>query len=283
MTDPRDTQIEKLEEEIRDISRDRRDNQGGSNNTIWILLAVLGIGGVGYLVYTLINKKEPIYDNNGNIVNSTPEQEAIIQEQLRAGKLSIGRDANGKIIIQSNTPISLGQGLTIPAGVNVKKITSIIDDFVHLFKKKKATTTQIAPITTVGAVATAVNAGTIQSPYTPPTQPNNTGTGASSIPMTFTAAVTPFAPSPLLVTAGLAPAMISLPAMVVFPVKTGSPIAEVRYVQDILVKKFWYNLVVDGLYGAKTIAAVKDLQSKNKIAVDGLVGKNTFSVLVYKK
>ena len=40
-----------------------------------------------------------------------------------------------------------------------------------------------------------------------------------------------------------------------------------------------YNLAVDGQFGPKTQAAVKDYQKKNNLAVDGIVGKNTWGTL----
>lgn len=40
-----------------------------------------------------------------------------------------------------------------------------------------------------------------------------------------------------------------------------------------------YNLEVDGIFGAKTQEAVRDYQSKNGLAVDGIVGVNTWGAL----
>lgn len=40
-----------------------------------------------------------------------------------------------------------------------------------------------------------------------------------------------------------------------------------------------YNLSVDGKFGSKTQAAVKDYQKKNGLSVDGIVGKNTWGKL----
>lgn len=52
-------------------------------------------------------------------------------------------------------------------------------------------------------------------------------------------------------------------------------------IKDIqrLLNKFNYNLIVDGIVGDKTIAAIKDFQSKNNLVVDGIVGINTFTKL----
>lgn len=40
-----------------------------------------------------------------------------------------------------------------------------------------------------------------------------------------------------------------------------------------------YSLDVDGQFGPKTLAAVKDYQQKNGLSVDGIVGKNTWGAL----
>lgn len=40
-----------------------------------------------------------------------------------------------------------------------------------------------------------------------------------------------------------------------------------------------YNLAADGIFGQKTLAAVKDYQKKNKLAVDGIVGTKTSAAL----
>ena len=45
------------------------------------------------------------------------------------------------------------------------------------------------------------------------------------------------------------------------------------------LNKSGYGLTVDGIFGQKTKAAVMDYQKKNSLAVDGIVGKNTFGKL----
>ena len=61
-------------------------------------------------------------------------------------------------------------------------------------------------------------------------------------------------------------------------VKYGSSGSDVYELQRKLNKK-GYNLSVDGKFGAKTQSAVRDYQKKNGLAVDGIVGKNTWSSL----
>jgi peptidoglycan hydrolase-like protein with peptidoglycan-binding domain len=46
-----------------------------------------------------------------------------------------------------------------------------------------------------------------------------------------------------------------------------------------LLNKFGYGLVADGVVGPKTLAAIKDFQSKNGLVVDGIVGPKTLAVL----
>ena len=58
----------------------------------------------------------------------------------------------------------------------------------------------------------------------------------------------------------------------------GSRGDEVKELQTALNKN-GYNLSVDGIFGSKTQAAVKDYQTKNKLQVDGIVGKNTWGSL----
>lgn len=54
----------------------------------------------------------------------------------------------------------------------------------------------------------------------------------------------------------------------------GSQGEEVRKLQEALNSQ-GYGLSVDGIYGAKTQAAVRDYQSKNGLSVDGIAGVNT--------
>ena len=58
----------------------------------------------------------------------------------------------------------------------------------------------------------------------------------------------------------------------------GSQGSDVTELQKLLNTK-GYGLATDGIYGAKTQAAVKDYQSKNNLAVDGIVGNNTWGAL----
>lgn len=59
----------------------------------------------------------------------------------------------------------------------------------------------------------------------------------------------------------------------------GASGSEVKELQTQLNKQ-GYNLSVDGIFGSKTQSAVKDYQQKNKLAVDGIVGKNTWGSLL---
>ena len=60
--------------------------------------------------------------------------------------------------------------------------------------------------------------------------------------------------------------------------KKGSSGAEVKQLQTLLNQK-GYNLSVDGVFGAKTLAAVQDYQRNSSLSVDGIVGANTWSAL----
>ena len=60
--------------------------------------------------------------------------------------------------------------------------------------------------------------------------------------------------------------------------KLGSKGDEVKTLQTQLNAN-GYSLDVDGSFGNKTLAAVKDYQQKNNLAVDGIVGNNTWGAL----
>ena len=61
-------------------------------------------------------------------------------------------------------------------------------------------------------------------------------------------------------------------------VSYGSRGSDVTELQKLLNNN-GYSLDVDGVFGAKTQAAVKDYQQKNNLAVDGIVGNNTWGAL----
>ena len=61
-------------------------------------------------------------------------------------------------------------------------------------------------------------------------------------------------------------------------VSYGSKGSDVTELQKLLNNN-GYNLSVDGDFGSKTQAAVKDYQQKNGLAVDGIVGTNTWGAL----
>ena len=58
----------------------------------------------------------------------------------------------------------------------------------------------------------------------------------------------------------------------------GSQGSDVTELQKLLNQN-GYTLDVDGIFGSKTQAAVKDYQQKNNLAVDGIVGTNTWGAL----
>lgn len=61
--------------------------------------------------------------------------------------------------------------------------------------------------------------------------------------------------------------------------KVGSTGAEVKTLQVNLNTIGGYGLVVDGNFGAKTEAAVKDFQSKHALVADGIVGDKTLAAI----
>ena len=61
--------------------------------------------------------------------------------------------------------------------------------------------------------------------------------------------------------------------------KYGSQGEEVRQIQTKLKRWGYYNGSVDGIYGSKTLAAVKSFQKKNGLTVDGIAGTKTLNAM----
>lgn len=61
--------------------------------------------------------------------------------------------------------------------------------------------------------------------------------------------------------------------------KKGSTGSDVKRLQDALNKVMGAGLDVDGIFGAKTDAAVRLFQTKAGLVSDGVVGKNTLDAL----
>ena len=62
----------------------------------------------------------------------------------------------------------------------------------------------------------------------------------------------------------------------------GSKGSDVKTLQELLNQN-GYSLDVDGIYGSKTQAAVKDYQTKNNLSVDGIAGNETWGSLSSSK
>lgn len=63
-------------------------------------------------------------------------------------------------------------------------------------------------------------------------------------------------------------------------VKDGDTGTHVKALQALLNANGWAKLTVDGECGSKTVAAIKQFQSNNKLQVDGVAGKNTWNALL---
>jgi hypothetical protein len=63
-------------------------------------------------------------------------------------------------------------------------------------------------------------------------------------------------------------------------VQQGKNGPEVRAVQRLLKDKFGYNIAIDGIFGAGTKTAVKDFQTAQGLASDGIVGPKTWQKLI---
>lgn len=52
------------------------------------------------------------------------------------------------------------------------------------------------------------------------------------------------------------------------------------YLLQFILNQLGYNLSVDGKFGQNTLSATRDFQTKNNLAVDGIVGPNTWKTLL---
>ena len=59
----------------------------------------------------------------------------------------------------------------------------------------------------------------------------------------------------------------------------GSSGSEVTKIQTKLKEWGYYNGSVDGIYGSRTVAAVKSFQQKNGLTVDGIAGSSTLAAM----
>ncbi len=59
----------------------------------------------------------------------------------------------------------------------------------------------------------------------------------------------------------------------------GSTGNEVTQIQTKLKRWGYYNGSVDGIYGSKTVTAVRAFQSKNGLKVDGIAGPKTLAAM----
>ena len=61
--------------------------------------------------------------------------------------------------------------------------------------------------------------------------------------------------------------------------KQGSTGSTVRQIQQTLTNWGYYNYAIDGVYGSRTVAAVKKFQRNNGLTADGICGSRTLSAL----
>ncbi|MBR6521679.1 MAG: spore cortex-lytic enzyme [Oscillospiraceae bacterium] len=61
--------------------------------------------------------------------------------------------------------------------------------------------------------------------------------------------------------------------------KQGSTGSTVRQIQQKLTNWGYYNYAVDGIYGSRTVEAVKKFQRNNGLTADGICGSRTLSAL----
>lgn len=71
----------------------------------------------------------------------------------------------------------------------------------------------------------------------------------------------------------------SYPCVQTAVLRQGSKGGEVKEVQRRLKQWGYYDGPVDGIYGTKTVEAVKKFQRKNGLTADGIAGKSTYAAL----
>jgi len=267
-----DAEIKQLINEKKDREdREDREDKKDKNNTIWIILGIGVVAGIGFVIYKMMNKPTTIYDMNGNPVNVTPERQKQITALINVGKVSIGVDASGKTRIVSNTAISLGNGVTIPAGTGIKgaKIVEWATD------AKNALNTAWNKIFNKGKDVRAAK------------QTTTTQTQPTSIPL-----IQPSAGQVVLTTAvsaNVQKSCIYNGAGFTFPIKKSlTTLDSVRELQRMLQKLGAKGIngkliIIDGKYGNNTKYAVRNFQMTNGIPTgNGEVDYNTLKVLVGK-
>ena len=65
-------------------------------------------------------------------------------------------------------------------------------------------------------------------------------------------------------------------------IKYGNKGSEVKTLQEALNKTAPYGLKPDGIFGAKTEAAVRDYQRRQGLSIDGIAGPKTWSKLGFE-
>ncbi len=83
----------------------------------------------------------------------------------------------------------------------------------------------------------------------------------------------------LILTLGISIIMILKSQTVNTLSKYGSNSNEVKQIQEKLKRWGYYDGSVDGIYGTKTLNAVKSFQKKNGLTVDGIAGEKTLSAM----
>ncbi|MBR5192740.1 MAG: spore cortex-lytic enzyme [Clostridia bacterium] len=78
---------------------------------------------------------------------------------------------------------------------------------------------------------------------------------------------------------GVSPNAIKTETAYAVVYKQGNTGSTVRTIQQKLKNWGYYTGIVDGIYGSKTVSAVKYFQRKNNLTVDGIVGNQTLKAL----
>ena len=109
----------------------------GKDYTIWIILGIAGLAGVGFLVYTIMNKKTELQEEKSDATGgtSTSDSSMDMSVAVTAGKIGYSLDVfNKKIVIIAKEDIKIKGGITLQKG---QTLSLSIDYIPFILQQRK--------------------------------------------------------------------------------------------------------------------------------------------------